>query len=260
MKKKLILNRLLLLLILIVSKNVFSQQTSKFSFEIETGYNSFSMNNLNRYYIDTFAKKNNLLEKKIEKGKSFTFLLKYQFVDLIDFGIYGNYQFGNSNGHPIFVRIDDFGNVIDKHEGNYDFKTEGLSVGLSNSFYISHLLKFRDKKNKFLNRLKLATEIDLGYGIAKATSILTYPTLEGSFPNISIMNSKDLQGKFSLKMEYEYLKNPIISSIGFKFGYQYFKTKTLKDYNSSDWRVMDKYPINLDFSGIYASFFVNVGK
>ncbi len=237
----------------------FSQNKNKLSFEFGYGINSFSMRDINQYYIDSFALRFDLLENKIKKGYNGFASIKFQPGNIFDIGIYGNYQFAQTIGNPTYIETDNSGQLIATHKGEFVLKTEAIGIGLTNSWYISHLLNFQEKKSVFLQRFRIATEVNAGIGFSKVTSDIQYPTLQqGTF--YDFFTSTDFQGQIALKFEYDYLLNPIVGTVGFKMGYQYFKTKTVKDRYNQEWVVLSQYPINLDFSSFFGSIYLSIGK
>jgi hypothetical protein len=200
-----------------------------------------------------------MLEKEISSGNHFFIGLKYRPNSLFDFGIYGNYQFGKTVGKPEFVVTDEFGNQIGSRELDFILTTEAIGFGISSCWYISHFLKFHEKENTFLNSFHIGIDMNAGIGYSKSIVDLRDP----EFANASTYDyftSKDFQGQVSLKFEYDYLKSPVISSIGIKGGYQYFKTKTVKSRQGNDWIIKGEYPINLDFSGFFGAVYITIGK
>lgn len=249
----------ILILVLFISSVSFSQNRNKLSVDFGYGVNSFSMKNINQFYIDSFATKFNQLENHIKKGYNGFTSLKYQPVNLFDIGLYGNYQFGETIGYPKVDETDGLGQIIATHEGKYILKTEAIGIGITNSWYISQLLNFQEKESKFLQRFRIATELNAGVGFSKVTADIQYPTYKlGTF--YDYFTSTDFQGQVALKFEYDYTLKPIIGTIGFKIGYQYFKTKTVKDRYNEDWNVLNKYPINLDFSSLFGAVYLSFGK
>jgi hypothetical protein len=249
---------ILILSFVIVANGTFAQK-NKLSFELGYGINSYSMKNINQYFIDSLATKFDLLENHIKRGFNGFLSLKYQPTNLFDVGLYGNYQFGTTLGHPKFDETDMLGQIIATHEGKYTLKTEAIGFGVTTSWYISHLLKFEEKESKFLQRFRIATELNAGLGFSKITSDIQYPTYKlGDF--YEYFTSSDFQGQIALKFEYDYTLKPIVGTIGFKIGYQYFKTKTVKDRYGEKWIVLDNYPINLDFSSLFGAVYLSFGK
>lgn len=253
------MKKLLVIVVVITISTNINAQKNKLSFDFGYGINSFSMKNLNQFYIDSFAGNLNLLETPIKKGFNGFTSIKYQPTELFDVGFYGNYQFGETKNNLVTNITDFTGQIIETHNGTFQLKTEAIGVGITNSWYISHLLKFQEKESQFLQRFRIATELNLGVGFSRVTSDIQYPTYkQATF--YEFFTSTDFQGQIALKFEYDYIKKPLVSTIGFKIGYQFFKTKTVIDRYNAEWIVLDKYPINLGFSGLFGSIYLGFGK
>jgi hypothetical protein len=246
--------------LVVVSNFVYAQEKKDaLSFDFGYSINSYSMGKLNEFYIDSFAFQPNinLLQNKITKGQQYRLGLNYQPTGLFDIGIFGSYQFGNSTSNPLITQTDDWGFPIQEHRGNFELRTEAFGVGVSTTWYITHLLKFQEKENT-LNRLHIGIELNAGVGYSKAILDLRFETL--SFASYNDFNSRDFQGQAGLKVEYDFTKNPIFTTLGIRAGYQYFRTRTIKDRLDKEWVVLDTYPINLDFSGLYLGAYLKFGK
>lgn len=238
----------------------FAQKQNKLSFELGIGKNNFSMHDLNQFYVDSFAVKNEMLDKGISIGNQFFLGIKYRPKNsLFDIGFYGNYQNGKTAGRPKQIITDDLGNQIGMKEIDFILKTEAIGLGISNCWYISHLLKFQEKENKILNRFHIGLELNAGIGFSRASLDFRDTELVGG-STYNYFISRDFQSQVGLKFEYDYLKSPIISSIGLKVGYQYFNTQTLKDRNGENWFVQGNTPINLNFSGVFGLLYLVIGK
>ncbi|MCS6979292.1 MAG: hypothetical protein NZM15_04225 [Flavobacteriales bacterium] len=233
---------------------------NRLSFEFGYGINSYSMGKLNEFYIDSFALKPhvNVLQDYIKSGQQFRLGLNYKPIGLFDFGLYGSYQYGNSKSRPLFTETNEFGAPIQEHRGSFELRTEAISVGINTTWYVSHLLKFQDKENS-LNRFHFGIELNGGIGFSKAVADMRYETYPiGSF--YENFSSRDFQGQVGLKAEYDFTKSPLFTTLGIRFGYQYFRTKTVKDRLGRDWEVLGQYPINLDFSGFYFGTYLKLGR
>jgi hypothetical protein len=236
------------------------QDKNKLSVEFAYGINSYAMSKLNEFYIDSFALKPhvNILQEHIKSGQQFRLGINYKPVGLFDFGLYGSYQYGNSKSRPLLTETDEFGWPIKEHRGSFELRTEAISVGVNTTWYVSHLLKFQDKENT-LNRFHFGIELNGGVGFSKAVADMRYETYPiGSF--YEYFTSRDFQGQVGLKAEYDFTKSPVFTALGIRFGYQYFRTKTVKDRLGRDWEVLGQYPINLDFSGFYFGTYLKLGR
>jgi hypothetical protein len=252
-------NILIIAILLLYGQTMAQDNKNRLSFDFGYSINSYSMGKLNEFYIDSFAFQPNinLLQNKITKGQQYRLGLNYQPTGLFDVGIYGNYQFGNSTSNPLITQTDDWGFPIQEHRGNFELRTEAFGIGVSTTWYITHLLKFQEKDNT-LNRLHIGIELNGGVGYSKAILDLRFETL--SFASYNDFNSRDFQGQAGLKVEYDFTKNPIFTTLGIRAGYQYFRTRTIKDRLDKEWVVLDTYPINLDFSGLYLGAYLKLGK
>lgn len=233
---------------------------NRLSFEFGYGINGYSMGKLNEFYIDSFALKPhiNVLQDYIKSGQQFRLGINYKPIGLFDFGLYGSYQYGNSKSRPLLTETDEFGWPIQEHRGSFELRTEAISVGINTTWYVSHLFKFQEKENT-LNRFHFGIELNGGVGFSKAVADMRYET----YPIASFyeyFSSRDFQGQVGLKAEYDFTKSPLFTTLGIRFGYQYFRTKTVKDRLGKDWEVLGQYPINLDFSGFYFGAYLKLGR
>ncbi|MBW7868847.1 MAG: hypothetical protein H3C31_11025 [Brumimicrobium sp.] len=247
------------MLIIFSSLNIYAQK-DKFSFSFGYGVNTYSMGNINEFYIDSFAAKPNvnMLNDNIKKGSQYQFSLSYQPNRHFDVGLYGSYQYGNSKSKPLMVETDNWGFPVKEHKGTYELRTEAISAGISATWYIDGLLNWHEKETT-LNRFHFGVEVNGGVGFSRVVLDMRYPT----FPAVSsydYFTSRDFQGQFGVKVEYDFTKSPIYTTLGIRLGYQYFKTQTVKGRLGEEWVALGKYPINLDFSGFYFGVYLKIGK
>lgn len=252
--------RTILYLFILVFSVSLQAQENRLSFEFSYGLNSFKMGKVNEFYIDSFAKKEyiNLLKDNVKQGQHYQFNVNYRPIGLFDIGVYGSYQFGNSKHTYNWSETGNNGQLVNNHKITNTFQTEALSVGLATSWYISHLLKLQQKENA-LNRLHFGVELNGGVGFSKVTLDTRAPSL----PIISTYEffmSRAFQGQAGIKVEYDLTKKPFFTTLGFRLGYQFFQTRTVKDKHGQEWVVLGQYPINLDFSGIYGAMYLKLGK
>lgn len=236
-----------------------AQNQNKLSIEFSAGLNDFKMKDFNQYYIDSLALKNDLLERGISSGQQYCLSLKYQPVGLFDIGVYGNYQFGQTDGEPEIILTDDFGVPTDSYKTDLSVRLQSINVGISTSWYISHMLKLHEKESGILQRFHFGLILNGGVGFSRSIMDLQDPM----YPQYSTYNyysSTDFQGQIGLMAKYDITKNPIITSIGIKGGYQIQMTNTLKDRQGNDWVVLGHHPTNLDFSGFFGAVYIGFGK
>ncbi len=244
----------------LISISTFGQK-NKISFDIGYGLNLTQMRDLNQFFIDSFAAKPqiNLLNHHFNKSQQFRLGLNYQPNGQVELGIYGGYQFESqqtkqtiSSAYPI----------IEEAGGTYTLRVEAITTGIHATWYFSELIGLQKKENA-LNRLHLGLDINGGIGFSKATIDGLFPEIEKQTPYIAFRQFKDshsFQGQLGVKVEYDLSKQPFFTTLGIRLGYQYFKTKTLKDRVGDDWTVLTGTPMNLDFSGFYFGAYLKIGK
>lgn len=252
--------RIIVTLAILTAVSNFSL-SQKFTAEFGFGHNQYAMESVNRYYMDSFAfqPQYNLLHEHIRTGKQVHVNMAYRPSGLFDVGLYASFQQGGTKGFPVHREIDLWDNSITYHRGCLELKTQALSFGLLNTWYISHLLKFQEKETT-LNRVHLGVELMGGLGLANASIDASYPTIETHEPERFMFTAKSFQCQFGLKIEYDFIKNPIITSLGIRGGYQYFRTANVKNRSDEEWIVLGNYPINLDFSGLYFGVYLKLGR
>jgi len=248
-----------IILILFFVPIIINAQKNKLSFDIGVGKNSYKMEAINKFYFDSFSIPNRIFDKNINKGQNIFINLKYQPYMFFDIGIYGNYQYGEINYTKELILTDMYGDS-EIYIGKHNLKTEALSFGLINSWYINEILKFQNKESKFIQNSIIAIELNAGVSFSKVSFDFIYPSLKTASAYYSFSSLNDFQGHVSLKYEYVYMKKPIISIIGLKVGYQYIVTKNVKDKYNEIWIVKENKPINLDFSGFVYSIYLSFGK
>jgi len=221
---------------------------------------SFLMNQINNALSNGFLE--NQFDSEgfnINDGNSFKFSLAYQPTDLFDIGIYGGYQYAAKNSTPSFYKMDEYNLPIKECEGRHELRTEAITFGISNTWYIDDVLNFQNK-GVFLSRFHVGIELNAGIGFSKIISDLQPPSGVLEPKEYLYFTSQDFQGQIGLKFEYDFTKQPIFSTLGIRGGYQYFKTKSVKDRLDNEWIVQGEQPISLDFSGLYFGAYLKFGK
>ena len=250
-----------LILIIFFAPIILSAQTdNKLSFDFGVGTNTYKMRDLNKYLLDSFAIKYELFDKRIVKGNNYFINIKYQPHNIFDIGVFANYQLGFTKHIQIREYLNNEGIPVTLISHN-KLQTQAIGVGLTNSWYINYLLNFQNKKSKFLRNSKIATEINAGIGFTNVS--LSYKSFTNDQPfffQYYYFVSTDFQGHFAIKYEYDYIESPVIGTIGLKAGYQYFKTKTLKDKFGEEYVIAGNHNINADFSGFFLSSYISFGK
>jgi len=245
-------------LILSLSSFLFGQESKIFSFDFGYGVNEYNMSKLNDFYIDSFAgtPENDLLREYVEKGNNFKLGVNYRLIDCLDVGLYGNYQFSSLKSRP-WKKYTENNGKVSYSKGEYELRTEAISVGISSTFYFSELLNFTETS---YNRVHLGLELNGGVSFAKVSAIHTVYTFKTYDLSEEYFSKEIFQGQLGLKIEYDFTQTPIFTTLGLRAGYQFLKSGTARDAADQEWLINDKYPINLDFSGFYFGVYLKLGK
>lgn len=255
--------KLLIGIFWLTTMSIFAQTSSsgRLSFEFGFDQNQFKMHDLNQFYVDEFASQvtPKLLEDGITAGQSLRLGLLYRPYDIFDVGLYSVFQSGMTSSNPQFTQLDEFGTIVANPIGLFSLRTEAIALGLSSNFFISHLLGFSEKNSRFLNGSNLSIELQGGWGYTRVVADLQRPD-QPMFSSYNFFSSPAFQGAMGLKYSYDITRNDLISSIGFRFGYQFFKTGNVEDRLGNEWIIQGENPISLDFSGLYYGVIVGIGK
>lgn len=255
------------LFLYLLSATMAAQSPQRLSFDFGYGVNAYKMEGLNRYFVDSFALKFGQLDEGIKRGEQLMAALRYQPARSFDVGIYGMYQFAQSEGTPVLPISNEFGQLVDEVEWEYRLETQAVTVGLSASLFISHLLNFHEKESALLNRLHIATEFSGGYSMAFAhihgimPAFTSFNTEIAARHDVTRFDARAYHGQAALKVAYDLTQSPLFTSIGFRFGYQFMKTPVLTDRLDEEWVLaITDYRVQLDFSGFFGGVFLSFGR
>jgi hypothetical protein len=229
----------------------------KLSLNFEYSKHQYAMDSLNKHYLDYYIKELEFLDDKIKFGYNVSFGINYRPSSKFDFGIRIGYQYASTQKT---IQTEIYG--ISPQPIETDMlnlvKVNSTNICLSSSFYLSSLIDFFERNN-ILNRLGIALEGSLGIGFNQSVAYVHYsnPEIPYSYSfNFAETSNRALFSQLGCKSEFRTTNNPILTAIGFKFGYQFFRTGLLKFKSSEEVYL----PINLDFSGFYYGIYLKLGK
>ena len=221
-------------------------RVSELDFSYSTGYQHVRMENMNRYYLDTFAKPNDIFTKNVHHTLSRNFQFCYHFSHYFGIGMMAKTDlFQMDHSSPTYV-MDQVGTITDTFSTKSQLNFRKASIGLFGAFDLGEFVQTKTKQayfKKWKANVLGGASIDL-YNIELGS---TSPYFSHNY----LYFAPCIGGFAQLKINY-----PIFSwkfaemRLGLNLGYQFSKTKTLRTDQSGDWIVYGKYPINADFSGI----------
>lgn len=239
---------------------VFSQQKNNLSFSIDYSLTSSQMGMVKEYLADTNAFSSYIYDKyqtnTLSKTQGVGFEIGYQPLNFQDFTLGMNYLFCGIKRVPLFKMEDPLDpSQINIYKGEYRLTLNAFNFLLGSKTYLNSLFHFEEKSSKLLQHLILASEYKIGFGFSKFSLEETYKYPEQVYLAQSFFSS-DLNGQFNLVVGYKLNEGKIVSSINLKVGYQYYKTKVVRDHSENTFYYYyyntsaTSKPINLDFSGL----------
>ncbi len=252
-----------LIIIAFTTGFIWSQDRhEKLSFELEYGISKYSMNKINRFYIDSVTSQSNpsILKDKIRNGQKFSLSISYRPNRKVNFGLFTTYQYGEQYNRWTFEETDNAGYPIKNHFVDFNLKTQSLSCGIVSIVYLSeYITKIYQSKRTELQNLRFGLGFKGGVGVYRSVTSSSSTTIN-SFNYYDFFESIDFYGETFLDVGYYLTSNEIFSLLGIRLGYQFAQSSTLQDRNGNDWVVKGEYPINLNFSGLFISTYLNIGR
>jgi hypothetical protein len=225
------------------------------------------MRQLNNFLLDTLynGTTNGYFKSpptnEINSGNNFGLSLLYRPLKFQTIGIYGGYQVGKLNRVAQFETIiDPFTAEKETINGQLTYTASSILTGIATETTIDELIF--NNSDRFWKKASLiiAMQGGLGYSIFRDKSVWSGDTSIIQIQNYNY-NSIDFHGKISINFEYELSKNPLLTSLGVRCGYQFLKTKNIKnDAGETIINTNGQVKMNLDFSGAFLGVYLNIGK
>lgn len=140
------------------------------------------------------------------------------------------------------------------YKGEYRLTLNAFNFLIGSKTYFNSLFHFEENRSKLLQHLILASEYKIGFGFSKLSHEELYKYPEQTYLQETYFSS-DFNGQFNLVVGYKLNEGKMVSSINLKVGYQYYKTKVVRDHSENTFSYFNNNtnslsrPINLDFSG-----------
>lgn len=239
---------------------LFAQQ-GKLNFNFSYSEQRGKMTELNAYLNDSNYDKAFLFneESYLQDINKFNGHISYQFWKNVNLGLFGCYQTSGSTVNHKFPVYDPVENTTVEYSYNYELKAINLAFGISTEVLYSDMFNFRDK-GSFLKRLIVSNIFNWGVAQSNLRSSQVGITPQKYEFNEYNYKAMHLIGDVSVNVNYEFLRKPILSSLGLRFGYQFNKSGILRNIVGQTLRTSDDTSVNLDFSGIYFGVNFSIGK
>lgn len=263
------MNKILFITIyLFINLSGFSQNLGDFNVSIEGNLNQFKMKQLNNFLLDTVYNGtaagyyDSPPTNEIRKGCSFGLSVNYQPLKFQSFGLYGGYQYGSIERNPqVEYIIDPWTMETGTLNGAFTYSTRSISVGITTTTYLDALIF--DTTSHFWKRASWGVELNagVGYAMLRARQVWISDSEDLSSETYNIHHDAlGFQGQISMKFGFQITQSKLLSTLGIKFGYQYFKTKDVANDISLYIYSSDEGTSNLNFSGLFGSVYLIIGK
>ena len=242
-------------------QTVLFAQVQKMNFNFSIGKQFGKMESINLFLKDSNFDKNTLLtdDSYLKSINKFEGDLTFQFVKNFNLGVYSSYSSSTVNfihSFPVY-NPDDYTTTQFKY--SYDLMATNFTLGVIGSLLYNELFNFRQNEG-LSKRIILTNSFMLGISSSYLRSSQVGLTPIKYELNEYNYNAVNLCGDLSMDLNFEYLKRPILSSIGLSFGYHFNKTSILRNRANQTLELSDQTSVNLDFSGIYVGANLTIGK
>jgi len=258
---------LFIIIFLSITVSCISQNGGEFKVSFEYTRNRFDMKELNSFLLDTVYNGTGngyfktIPTNQIKFGNNFGLSVLYRPLKYQSIGICGGYQEGKLTRDAQFETIvDPLTTETETINGQLKYTVSSIYLGIVTETILDELI-FNDS-SRFWKKVNwiFAVQGGTGFSTFKDKTVFSSKSDIVQIQNY-YYNSLDFNGKVSMNFECKLSKNPLITSIGIKCGYQFQKTKNIKnDAGSIIINTSGKVKMNLDFSGAFIGFYFNIGK
>lgn len=252
--------KVLIIVTCFICLSSFSQSEERLSIEFAGAQNDYAMDKVNSMLTSnvvnspTFYPPGTTINT-IRTGYSFQLTAAYHVLHFVSIGVFGAYQEAHIHQNP-FITYDFSNGETQIIEAQHRFQVSNYNYGISSELLINKLFHFDTFESLLLQRIEIGIPLKFGFSQFTSTSVL-YDKFNG-YTGTTINKATNYMGKTGLKLGFNFLKEPIFSSIGFELGYQFNKSRVLKDFVGNELEdFFDGTKINADFSGAYFGFYLN---
>jgi hypothetical protein len=242
--------------------SIRAQESSneRISFSFEYARHHYAMDSLNEYYFDFMINEFKTLNKKISSGNFFALHFAIRPTKMMELGIKPYFQYGISQHTSFFPFFADSQEPIDSPV-LASVTTRSFGIQISTSLYVQELLS-KQINGCVLSRFAYAPELNFGIGFNSFfgySQFLDFPYFNDSEHAVLFKNTS-LFSQVGLKLEYAVSQKAMITAIGFRAGYQFFKTGTILRESGDEMLTPTGRVSHLDFSGFYYGIYLKLGK
>jgi hypothetical protein len=255
------------------SSALIAQEKGDFHFEFGVNAIKYNMSEPQNYddldtlydYYDDVNKVNKKFNN-MNQGISYDVGIFYQPLRWMDFGLTTSYQsskllrnilalnYANPSPDGTYPEIN----------GSIENKITAYSAGVGLQLYVNKLFYFEKKNSPLLRKIAVSIGFKAMYGLSEFTE--KSGLHNSTNPNWEIQNIRYSGTNFlyrtELKLGYHLFHKSLFSDVGLKIGYQYGKTKPLKNFAGYKLSINNNTTSNvtLNFSSIYYGIYFIIGR
>jgi len=265
------------LITFVFAANVMAQDKHDFSIELNVNGTNHEMGLVNDYFTKdpyfpytSVTKRNNHLNS-LNFGLDYTLGINYQPFHFMDFGVFANYQSATIKRSFTYEDYPDPSSYPDSsitRDGKINTQVNALSLGISSNIYLNKIFHLDRINSIFLKKMIIFIGLKGGIGYStfneQASNYYYSTNTTYDYTNFQY-KATNLNGRAEIGIGYPIYNKSFFSSVGFKIGYQYFKTSPVKNYAGTYLYHNDDYnnpdaKVSLDFSGVYYGVYLRIGK
>jgi hypothetical protein len=255
------MRQLLILACLFTIRGIIAQNINheKISISLDYARHQYAMDSLNETYMNFNINETGWLEKNISGGQYFGISLGYRPKEYFDVGVKFAYQSGISS-HKSSAEVYDNSPIPIETVRTVEVSVSSFSINPTISIYFSQLLNyFYPKENR---RINYAIEVNSGLGLNSWTGHLSLVSEEHNYEYLSSsrFSNTALNTQIGLKLELTLSQSNLFSFIGFRGGYQFYKTGKILSTSGEEFVSFSGTISHLDFSGWYYGVYLKFGK
>ena len=170
------------------------------------------------YFVVMVSPQKEGVIQTLNYGMDYNVGFAYQPLTFIDFGVFTNYQ--NAILKRTFL-YEDY--TMNMSIGKTTAEIKAFTLGFSSNLYFNKLFNFDQRANSFFNKMRFSLGVKGGIGFSSFQEQIAIQDFNLDYRNVQY-NATNFNSRIEMAIGYPIFNNSFFSNVGFKFGYQFFKT------------------------------------
>jgi hypothetical protein len=254
------MKQLICLLLITATIKLWSQENITPKVYVKLGYssNQFAMNQINESVIDYYIEEIERLDTRINSGSSLNFSFGFNMFRYLDIGLDCQYSTVRTEYERMVEAFTP--NGLEQIVSYQSARVRSTNFHFSTNLLVNQLFDFKNETVKKVNqRFIIGFENSIGIGFGSFDLYFDHPAIQDWWGH-NIYRANGLSLNSGISLEVILSKKQIFSSIGFRAGYQFYRTSNLQRYSGDEIIGFSEFSPNLDFSGFYYGIYLKLGK